>query len=187
LKRHSIKLGSFLILFTVLLFVALIAETVAAPTWSVQTVDSAGNVGDFTSLALDYLGNPHISYHDGDPNFDLKYAKWTGRAWSVQTVDSAGNVGYDTSLALDGAGSPHISYYDSTNADLKYATLNLDQPTISPNETSPPLTNNTSLILGGAVAAIVIVAVAAIALMFRKRAQNKSLNSETQPPPPPSA
>jgi hypothetical protein len=79
-------------------------------------------VGEFTSLALDAAGHPHISYYDkGNGDGDLKYAHWTGSAWDIQTVDRVGNVGWYTSLALDGDGHPHISYYDHANGDLKYA------------------------------------------------------------------
>jgi hypothetical protein len=81
---------------------------------------ATGNVSDFSSLALDSGGNPHIGYSD-DSNHDLKYARWTGSAWAIETVDSAGNVGDYSSLALDSADRPHIGYRDSTNGDLKYA------------------------------------------------------------------
>jgi hypothetical protein len=106
-----------------LLAFALAAPIVTAqdnPAWSIETVDSEGDVGRFSSIALDSTGNPHISYYD-QTNYDLKYAKWTGTEWSIETVDSEGDVGSHSSIALDSAGNPHISYFDYTNENLKYA------------------------------------------------------------------
>lgn len=88
-------------------------------TWHIETVDAAGNVGQYTALVLDANGRPHISYYGSS---DLKYAKHDGTSWIVQTLDGAGDAGLFTSIATYGAGNVGISYYDSTNGDLKYAT-----------------------------------------------------------------
>ena len=89
--------------------------------WNVETVDSAADVGQHSSMALDSNDNPHISYYDADSG-DLKYAHWDGANWSSETVDSTGDdVGQYSSIALDNDNNPHISYYDADSGDLKYA------------------------------------------------------------------
>jgi hypothetical protein len=104
-----------------MVMVTLLNVSYALIHWSsITTVDSSGDVGKHCFLALDSLGNPHISYSD-NTNMDLIYARWTGSEWSVETVDSTGIVGGHSSLALDSLGNPHISYQDETNYDLKYA------------------------------------------------------------------
>ncbi|MFB0500330.1 MAG: carboxypeptidase regulatory-like domain-containing protein, partial [Candidatus Hadarchaeaceae archaeon] len=120
--------------------------------WEIQTVDSEGDVGDFTSIALDSGDNPHISYFDrGD--FDLEYARWTGTSWEIQTVDNEG-VGAFASIALDFSGNPHISYYDVTNDDLKYSKLVAETPL---------------MVYVGVVGVAVIAVILGISLALRKR------------------
>ena len=83
-------------------------------------MDSNGDVGGYTSIALNTAGNAHISYYDAT-NGDLKYATNTSGSWVAATVDNNGDVGYYTSIALDTSDNAHISYFDNTNGDLKYA------------------------------------------------------------------
>jgi len=88
-------------------------------------VDSAGNVGMYTSITIGTDGLPVISYYDST-NQDLKVVKCGNVACSsgnaMTTVDSTGNVGqYTTSISIGADGLPVIAYYDATNGDLKVA------------------------------------------------------------------
>ena len=47
--------------------------TNASGSWKTYTIDSEGDVGEWTSIAIDSNGKVHISYLD-DTNNDLKYA-----------------------------------------------------------------------------------------------------------------
>lgn len=105
-----------LIFMSFLLFVA----DIFAATWRVETIDIAGNVGEYASIAVDSKDNIHISYNDGT-NDDLKYATNATGIWTTKTVDSIGDMGWYTSLAIDSTGTAHIGYYDYSNDNPKYA------------------------------------------------------------------
>jgi ribosomal protein L40E len=114
--------------------------------WSVQPVDSIGDVGRFSSLAFNLAGAPCISYFDFT-NGDLKYATKSGSTWVPTTVDSTGYVGEYSSLVLDSSGNPRISYYDSTNGDLKYARWTGSAWSVQPVDSIGDVGQYSSLVL----------------------------------------
>ena len=85
------------------------------------TIDSTGDVGLFTSIAVGTNGNPIISYGDGT-NRDLKVAACNNPTCTTSTnttIDSTDAVGWYSSIAIGTNGNPIISYYDYANQDLK--------------------------------------------------------------------
>jgi hypothetical protein len=96
--------------------------------WGVpRDVDTAGNVGQYTSIVINQENNTvHISYLDVD-NSALKYATHElpinpDTIWDIVNVDVVGNANLDSSIAIDPSDAVHISYHDSTTSALKYAT-----------------------------------------------------------------
>ncbi len=100
---------------------AISTGTETAPAWTIQTVDTSGDVGKFPSLAFAPDGEPAIAYYD-DTNDNLKFAKYNAgtQQWVVSTVESTGGTGYGCSLAYNPAGQPAISYLDA-NQRVKLA------------------------------------------------------------------
>jgi len=99
---------------------------VCSGVWVTETVDSGGNVGNHTSLALEPISpyTPHISYHDVTSD-SLKHAWLSGTTWLSETVDSGGD---DSSLALVPTYpyTPCILYYNGDSPNfwewfLRYA------------------------------------------------------------------
>lgn len=88
-------------------------------------IDSAGDVGAFSSIAIMPNGLGAVSYYDRG-NGDLKFAVCTNLLCSTATLftldtgtASGEDVGQATSLAISSAGVPAISYYDVSRGDLK--------------------------------------------------------------------
>lgn len=120
-KRSALALG---VILAGLLVTMIFAQVAFAANWQGTQgpiVDPQGDVGQYTSIALDSSKQPSISYYDAS-NHALKYAyKDSSGFWQPGTVDSGNDLGQYSSLALDCSGNPHIAYYDATNGDLKYA------------------------------------------------------------------
>jgi hypothetical protein len=104
------------------------ARSVASAPWFNVEVDTSGDVGQHTSVAIDQdTGEIWVSYYDVT-NQDLRVALYMGRngncgpddSWRCQTVDSAGDVGKYSSIAV-WEDKLMVAYYDASNANLKLA------------------------------------------------------------------
>jgi hypothetical protein len=90
--------------------------------WQTVAVDTSGDTGESSALALNETDIPSIAYYS-TTEAALKYATWDGDNWTTTTLDSDGDVGAYASVALDSEGDPHISYLDITRVRLKYTYL----------------------------------------------------------------
>ncbi len=91
--------------------------------WSVTQVDTNGDVGRSTAIAIDGAGRIGVAYEYSSGG-DLKYAVFDPRStsWSNAYVDKSTSGVSFVSLAFDpGTNRPAISYYDASPADLKVA------------------------------------------------------------------
>lgn len=118
--RHRIRsYRRLLAMFYVFLF-CISLSPVYAQVFNTVVVDAIGDVGQYSSIALDSDNIPHISYFDAD-NGDLKCADMSNGTWSTQVVDGVGDVGLYSSLVIDSWNNRYISYYYEGNEYLKLA------------------------------------------------------------------
>jgi hypothetical protein len=92
--------------------------------WAIETIGPSPVVGDFTSLAVDATGDPHISFHSYETG--LWYAHKEAGTWTLEHVEGVNDQpGYWSSIAVDDEGRPHIGYwydYSITHGNVRYAT-----------------------------------------------------------------
>lgn len=91
-----------------------------SPQWSLFTIDETGDVGLYTSLKIDSIGNLHINYYDAIGQ-DLRYATGSPMSGGILIVSSDGDVGQYASLALSEDDKPHIAFYNRTTGTIWYA------------------------------------------------------------------
>ncbi len=113
--------------------------------WNIKIVDYVGEYRGHTSLALDSLDYPHISYTDY-PRHDLKYSKWTGYGWNIEIIDS---MIFSSSLALDGNDYARVGYFAGMNATVKYAKWDGSTWTNETVDAASEFSGGTSLALDG--------------------------------------
>lgn len=92
----------------------------------IYLVDTDGDVGQYSSIAVDSHNHIHISYSDFT-NSVLKYATNSSGNWAVATIDlrynGMGNGKLDyTSIVVDKNNKIHISYHDANQGSLMYAS-----------------------------------------------------------------
>ena len=98
--------------------------------WVTEGIDSGPiKWEDTTSIAIDLLGNPHVSYLDVAVK-NLSLASRSEAGWNVDIVDDESGSGLFSALLIDDVGRFHIGYLQrastSTPGVVKYATIGLD-------------------------------------------------------------
>ena len=112
--------------------------------WSIETVETAGTVGQYCSLAFDpRSGTPCVAYYDST-NAALKFAVRGVAGWNVETVASP-RVAQFCSLAFEGPFGPHISFFDAMNGDLMFASKSGGVWTVETADPSYGVGRHTSL------------------------------------------
>lgn len=98
----------------------------SAASWTLVALDTLGNIGSSSAIAVDLSNRVHIVYRD-DRLQRFRYATCVTPCtdvlqFSFATVDSSSvGVGVAPSIFVTPAGVVHTAYYDFINANLRYA------------------------------------------------------------------
>ncbi|RKY18573.1 MAG: hypothetical protein DRP63_01900 [Planctomycetota bacterium] len=97
--------------------------TIKIRAWTIEMIDSNGNVGRYCCAVIDSDDHIHVAYQDVD-KLALKYAYYDGANWRTETVYPTGDTGYYPRIAVDSNNTPHIVWYDKSNENVMYAFWN---------------------------------------------------------------
>jgi len=117
---------------------------------NISTPDSSGDVGLYTSLALDHSGNPVISYFASKSGLRVLHCndpRCEGNESTNITNPDKGDVGWYNALLIDATGNPVVAYFDFSKGDLK--VLHCDDPNCSGDESKNITSPDTSGQVGG--------------------------------------
>lgn len=93
--------------------------------WNCTLIDSIGDTGYSSTIAVDNKGNPWITYYQNGSPQQLKVAEYVGSggtgcpdstAWRCSTIDIGANVGAVQSLVFDQSGMPLVAFRGSSGA-----------------------------------------------------------------------
>ncbi|MBI5102577.1 MAG: DUF1566 domain-containing protein [Nitrospirae bacterium] len=100
--------------------------TNASGAWVTTTVDGAGTIKRYVSIAVDSDLKAHLSYGESSDS-SLKYATNASGPWVKSTIEVTGWLGPYSSIAVDSNNYAHVSYFKSDPVDpnaayIRYAT-----------------------------------------------------------------
>jgi hypothetical protein len=92
--------------------------TGTAGSYTITTIDSAGDVGAWPDILLN--GDELIISYQDVGNQDLKMARGAGSTWTLETIDEGRYVGADSAIFMNGS-YPGVWYFDGHDNNVKLA------------------------------------------------------------------
>jgi len=100
----------------------LATSTNTGASFTTQTIDAAGSVGESPSIYINHLDLASIAFYN-QTTHHLQFAAQTlNRQWHISTIDARRDVGRDAVMAASPSGSLSVAYSDDARGWLKLAT-----------------------------------------------------------------